>query len=85
MSDLVTLAQIAEQTGRKSCAVRQWRQRYSDFPPSCCPGWFRMEQPLFNWAEVRLWLVHRGWWDPVAEVPEVWGSGRPAHLPGLRV
>ena len=78
MSDLVTLEQVAEQTGRKKCAVRQWRQRYPDFPPSCCPSWFPMEQPLFNWADVRLWLVLRGWWDPVAEVPEAWGRGRPS-------
>lgn len=84
MTDLITMEQIAEQTGRRKCAVRQWRYRFDDFPKPCCPsrGGNGM-YTYYNWADVRLWLIRRDWWDEVAEVPFAPAAGR-GLSPGKR-
>lgn len=58
--DLVTLADIAERTGKTVGAVDHWvtgRRGPGDFPEPRVP---RPRVSLYSWAEVSLWLVANG-------------------------
>jgi hypothetical protein len=58
--DLVTLADIAERTGRTLAAVDLWvrgRRGPGDFPAPRVP---RARAAMFSWAEVATWLSDAG-------------------------
>lgn len=56
MSDVVTLAQIAQFARVRRPTVSNWRRRHSDFPPPLNPD---SGQPVFDAAEVAAWLDTR--------------------------
>jgi len=54
---VVTAAEIARFAGVTRAAVSNWRRRYPDFPR---PSAGTATSPLFDLAEVRLWLEQQG-------------------------
>lgn len=58
--DYVSLAEIAERTGRTPAAVDHWvtgRRGPGEFPDARVP---RPRVSLYSWAEVSMWLVANG-------------------------
>jgi hypothetical protein len=53
----VTAAWIARQAGVGRAAVANWRKRHPDFPAPVAGG---PSTPLFNWPDVRQWLINTG-------------------------
>jgi len=55
-SSLIGIYEIAEMAGVSASAVANWRKRFSDFPP---PLVELKSGPVFDEAQVKLWLARR--------------------------
>lgn len=74
-SDLVSVAEIAERSGRSSNTIQSWRRRHEDFP---APVATLAAGPVWSWSDVEPWIARRA--SVPAGLPIEWRSmsdGRP--------
>lgn len=73
---LVTGAEIARLAGVTRAAVSNWRRRYDDFPAPAGGG---VNSPLFDLAEVQVWLDRQRKGQDVSEQVQLWQALRGAY------